>query len=91
MYSLRHEARGVSRAKKRLSEPRTSNPSSETVLSLSLTGSALGPLKNRANPIRQACGVVTKAWNVRDTKEMSDNDCGGKWERIWVKTSVIVD
>lgn len=78
MYSLRHEARGVSRANNRLSERRKSIPSPETGLSLSLTGRALDPLKNRANPIRHACGVVTKAWNVRDTREMSDNDCGGK-------------
>ena len=77
IYSLRHEARAVSRVKRRLSA-RSVSFSSESSELLSEVFSASAPGKKREKAILHAWGVVTNWWKRRDTSETSDREAGGR-------------
>jgi hypothetical protein len=83
MYSLRQDASAVNLVKYRLS----ASKSASLVVACGSSSTACGPGKKREKAILQAWGVVTSAWNRRDTKVIADKDCGGRWERMWVRTS----
>ena len=78
MYSLRHDARAVSRVKTRRSGVRLSTASLKVSEKVSEIARVSGPGKYRENAIRQACGVVTKPWNRDETSETADSVAGGK-------------
>ena len=89
MYSLLHDARAVSLVNERLSDRKVS-PSSSRARSAD-NSRDLGPGKYRANATLQACGVVTKLLNRRETRDMAERSFGDRCDKAWVKISVVTE
>jgi len=83
MYSLRQEARALTRVKARRWDFCVSF--SGVVGGSNTVDSAPG--KKRANAILHAGGVVTSRWKRLLTKLIKESDSGGKWDRMCVSTS----
>jgi hypothetical protein len=90
MYSLLHDARAVNLVNERLSDRKVSPPSSKA-RSADNSRRDPGPGKYRANATLQACGVVTKLLNRRETRDTAERSLGDKCDKAWVKISVATE